>query len=179
MSSGERKKKDDTDDTSKNEVSPISHNPSKYNDNPVMEEKSKWKMPPQLITSAVTPKTKNKLTTEKPTSAIVYEPNDYYPRVDYSSLPSTLTSNLPLEASLSDPKFAPSDCPTRDPYIFLVSDPTAMFQKYLQKDQMELPVVATRLSYSPEVSIPQLKSLLMMIKNDDSAYPTDIPDLNE
>ena len=47
MSSGERKKADDTND------------PSKCNDNSGMGESSKWKMEPQLIISAVTSKTQD------------------------------------------------------------------------------------------------------------------------
>ena len=88
MSSGERKKKDDTNDTPNNEVATIYHNPSKYNDNPGMGEKSKWKMAPQLIISAVISKTQDDLPieeitfpsdmpTEEPTSALASEQNDY------------------------------------------------------------------------------------------------------
>ena len=59
MSSGEQKNKDDTYDTSKNNVTPISHDPSKQNGNPGMGEKSKWKMAPELIISVVISNTKD------------------------------------------------------------------------------------------------------------------------
>ena len=57
MSSGELKKKYYTYDTSNNDVAPRSYDPSKYNYNPVMGKKPKWKMASQLIISAVTSKT--------------------------------------------------------------------------------------------------------------------------
>ena len=59
MSSGERKNKDDTDDTSNSKVAPSYHNISKYNKNPGMGEKSNWKISPQLIISAVTYRTQD------------------------------------------------------------------------------------------------------------------------
>ena len=53
MSSGDRKNKDETDNTPNSKVNPISHDTSKHNGNPGMEDKSKCKTTPQLITSAV------------------------------------------------------------------------------------------------------------------------------
>ena len=73
MSSGEQKKKDDTVDTSNNKVTPRSHDPSNYNYSPVMGEKYKWKMDPQIIISAVTSKTQD---------TISLTPDPTYPLVD-------------------------------------------------------------------------------------------------
>ena len=56
MSSVGQKKKYDTNDTSDNKVTPISHDISKYNYNTGMWEKYKWEMAPQLIISVVTSK---------------------------------------------------------------------------------------------------------------------------
>ena len=56
MASREKNKKDDTNDTSNNYITPSSHDPYKYKYNPGMGEKYKWKMVPQLIISAVTSK---------------------------------------------------------------------------------------------------------------------------
>ena len=70
VSSGEQKKKDDTNDTSNNEVTPIYHYPYEYNDNPGMGDKYKCKMAPQLIMSSVKPKTQDELPIEELTSSL-------------------------------------------------------------------------------------------------------------
>ena len=75
MLSGEREKKYDTNDTSNNRVTHICHDTFKYNDNTCIVEKSRWKISPQLIISAVTPKLHDGIPTEELTSAIAYEPN--------------------------------------------------------------------------------------------------------
>ena len=59
MSSGDQKKKDDTNYTSKQNITSISHNAYKYNTNTCMVDKSKCKMAPKLIISAVTSNTQD------------------------------------------------------------------------------------------------------------------------
>ena len=83
-----------------------------------------------------------------------------------------------MEVPLSDPQYAPSDSPSGYPSNFPVPDPTAMFQKSLQKAQMALPVVATSLSYAPEAALLQMESLKMIIQDAASSYPKYIPNQN-
>ena len=190
MSSGECKNKHDTHYNSNNKVTPSSHDPSNYNDNTGMVEKSKRKMAPQLVISAVTSKTQDEipseeltflseLPTEESTSYHASEANDYYPSGDNSRLPSPLPSNLTLEAPLSYPQYAPSDSPRGDPSIFLVQDPSLMFNKSPQKYQMDLHVVSNIISYAPEAALLQLESLNMLLRDAASTHPTYIPYLNE
>ena len=51
-----------------------------------------------------------------------------------------------------------------------------MFQPPPQKDQMDLPVVSTRISYVTEDAPLKLGSLNMLLQDSVSDYPTDIPD---
>ena len=112
-------------------------------------------MAPQIIISAVTSKTQDELPIEE-SSALDSGPNYYSTSENSYSLSSPLPSNLPLEAPYSDPQSSPSYSPGGDPSIFPVPYPTAMFHKSLQKSQMSLSVVYTRLSYEPESSLLQL-----------------------
>ena len=75
MSSGDQKKIYETYDISKNKNNPISHYPSKHIDNPGIGEKSKWKMFPQLIISAVTSKTKDVNLTNYGSNIFTSEPH--------------------------------------------------------------------------------------------------------
>ena len=51
-----------------------------------------------------------------------------------------------------------------------------MFNKSVQNSQVDLPVVADSLSYSPEAALLQMESLKMLLQDPYSAYHSDITD---
>ena len=124
--------------------------------------------------------------TEEPKPVLDSEPGDLYTSEEPSSFPYPIPTEIPteeltipLEENFLASTSAPSDSPSEDIYIFPLPDSTAMFQTALYKAQMAFTVIAYRLTYAPAASLLKLESLKILIQEDDSAYPSCIPDYNK